>query len=121
QKDTVTNAQSGGSFVWNMAVYDQRDAVNLSAQDVEHGVDEFELAGLSKLPSKLVRPPRVAGSPVHFECEFMQKLTFPGGTDITTVDVVFGRVIAIHIEDSALTADGKIDIPRLKPLARMGY
>lgn len=121
RKDSVVNAEATGVFVWNMATYDLREAVNASSEDFPPEVDEFTRAGLTKAPSKLVRPPRVAESPVHFECALIQTVRLPGGGVMGTVDVVFGRVLAIHIDDSALTADGRVDIARLKPLARMGY
>jgi flavin reductase (DIM6/NTAB) family NADH-FMN oxidoreductase RutF len=84
------------------------------------GVDEFARAGLTKAPSRLVRPPRVAQSPIQFECVHLQTVRLPGEGTIGTVDVVFGRVVGIHIADDALK-DGRIDIARLKPLARLGY
>jgi flavin reductase (DIM6/NTAB) family NADH-FMN oxidoreductase RutF len=67
-----------------------------------------------------VRPPRVARSPVQFECAYLQTVRLPGNSDAGTVDIVFGRVLAIHIDDAALT-NGRIDIARLRPLARLGY
>lgn len=121
RKDTTINAETEGAFVWNMATYDLREAVNLSAQELPPGTDEFDVAGLTKAPSRLVRPPRVAESPVQFECVYMQTLRLPGGGVMGTVDVVFGRVVAVHIADWALTPDGRLDVPRLKPLARLGY
>ncbi|MFT8242839.1 flavin reductase family protein [Roseomonas sp. BN140053] len=121
RKDSTVNAEREGSFVWNMATFALREAVNISSGEYPPGVDEFAEAGLTKAPSRLIRPPRVAESPVQFECEYMQTVRLPGGGVMGTVDVVFGRVIAVHIDDAALTADGKLDIPRLRPLARLGY
>lgn len=120
RKDTVRNAEDTGEFVWNMATWDLREAVNRSSQDFPLGVDEMEKIGLERLPSRLVKPPRVAGSPVHFECKTMHTLSLPGNGQ-GAVDVVFGRVIAIHIDDAAIDASGKLDIVRLRPLARLGY
>ncbi|MDM0021899.1 flavin reductase family protein [Variovorax saccharolyticus] len=119
-KDTVRNAQDSGEFVWNMATFAQRDAVNRSSQDYPFGVDEMEKIGLERLPSTLVKPARVADSPVHFECRYMQTVSLPGN-GAGAVDVVFGRVIGIHIDDRAFDAEGRIDIVRLRPLARLGY
>jgi len=119
-KDSALNAAETGEFVWNMATYDLRDAVNATSEELPRHVDEFASAGLSKAPSTLVRPPRVAQSPIHFECTYLQTLRLPGASQIGTVDVVFGKVVAIHIADDAVVA-GKIDIARLKPLARLGY
>lgn len=121
RKDTVVNAEREGAFVWNMATYALRDAVNRSARQFPPGQDEFVEAGLEKAPSRLVRPPRVAASPVQFECTYLQTVRLPGNGRLGTVDVVFGRVVAVHIADSALTADGRLDIARLQPLARLGY
>ncbi|MBU4611838.1 flavin reductase family protein [Achromobacter sp. GG226] len=120
RKDTTVHAEREGSFVWNMATYDLREAVNLTAQSLPRGQDEFAHAGLEKAPSRLVRPWRVAASPVQFECEYLQTVRLPGNPPMGTVDVVFGRVVAIHIADDAIT-DGKLDIARIKPLARLGY
>jgi flavin reductase (DIM6/NTAB) family NADH-FMN oxidoreductase RutF len=121
RKDSVRNAEDTGEFVWNMATYDLREAVNKSAEELPHGVDEFEHAGLTKLASRLVKPARVAGSPVQFECVYLNTLRFPGVPPMGTADVVFGRVVAVHIDDEVLTGEGLIDVLKIKPLARMGY
>lgn len=121
RKDSVNNAEQTGQFVWNMATYDLREAVNQSAQELPHGVDEFEIAGLEKLPSRLVKPKRVKGSPVQFECIYLNTVRFPGKPPMGTVDVVFGRVVAVHIDDNVITPDGLVDVLKIKPLARMGY
>jgi flavin reductase (DIM6/NTAB) family NADH-FMN oxidoreductase RutF len=104
-----------------MATYDLREAVNASAEELPHGVDEFERAGLEKLPSRLVKPMRVKGSPIQFECVYLNTLRFPGVPPMGTADVVFGRVVAVHIDDEVIDANGLIDVLKIKPLARMGY
>jgi flavin reductase (DIM6/NTAB) family NADH-FMN oxidoreductase RutF len=121
RKDSVRNAEQTGEFVWNMATYELRDAVNVSAEELPHGVDEFERAGLVKLPSKLVKPMRVARSPIQFECVYLNTLRFPGTPPMGTADVVFGRVVAIHIADEAIDVNGMVDVLKIQPLARMGY
>jgi flavin reductase (DIM6/NTAB) family NADH-FMN oxidoreductase RutF len=121
RKDSVVNAEARGEFVWNLATWAQREAVNISAQELPHGVDEFELAGLAKLPSHRVAPPRVAGSPVHFECRHLNTLRLPGNGPMGAVDVVFGLVVAVHIDDALIGADGRLDVVRMRPIARMGY
>ncbi len=121
RKDSVRNAEETGEFVWNMATWDLREAVNASAEELPHGVDEFERAGLIKLPSRKVRPPRVAGSPIQFECTYLNTLRFPGTPPMGTVDVVFGRVVAIHIDDAVIDANGLVDVLKIAPIARMGY
>ncbi len=121
QKDTARNAERTGEFVWNMATYDLREAVNISAEELPDGVDEFVRAGLEKLPSKLVKPMRVKKSPIQFECTYLNTLRFPGASPMGSVDVIFGKVIAIHIDDEVIDKNGMIDILKIKPLARMGY
>jgi flavin reductase (DIM6/NTAB) family NADH-FMN oxidoreductase RutF len=121
RKDSVRNAEATGEFVWNMATWSQREAVNASAEELPDDVDEFERAGLAKLPSRKVRPARVAGSPIQFECVYLNTVRFPGTPPMGTVDVVFGKVVAIHIDDQAIDANGRVDVLKIKPIARMGY
>ena len=121
RKDSVRNAEETGEFVWNMATYALREAVNKTAEELPHGVDEFAHAGLSKLPSRKVKPMRVAGSPIQFECVYLNTLRFPGEPPMGTADVVFGRVVAIHIDDAVIDASGRIDALKIQPIARMGY
>jgi flavin reductase (DIM6/NTAB) family NADH-FMN oxidoreductase RutF len=121
RKDTVVNAEQTGEFVYNMVTYDLRGAMNLSAQQVPPEVDEFELAGVTKAPSRLVKVPRVAESPVQFECRYHQTIRLPGNGTMGTVDIVIGRVIGIHIKDEFIQPDGKLDILKIRPIARLGY
>ncbi|MEM6665712.1 MAG: flavin reductase family protein [Pseudomonadota bacterium] len=121
RKDTVVNAEETGWFVWNMATWDLREAVNISAMALPSEEDEFERAGVTKAMAVDAPAPMVAESPCHFECRFLSITTLPGNSPVGTVDVVFGRVERIHVADDAVAADGKLDIPKLKPIARMGY
>lgn len=121
RKDSVINAEQSGEFVWNMATYDLREAVNLSAQYVEDCVDEFELAKLEKAPSIRVKAPRVKASPIQFECQYLQTVRLPGNSAMGTIDMVIGKVLTVHIKDQYLLTNGKIDIATIKPLARLGY
>ncbi|MCF8062562.1 MAG: flavin reductase family protein [Deltaproteobacteria bacterium] len=121
RKDSVNNAEQTGEFVYNMATYDLRDAVNVSAQQVSPEEDEFDLAGVTKAPSSLVKPFRVEESPIQFECRYYQTLRLPGKGRMGTVDVVIGEVLGVHIKDEFIGADGKVDIVKIRPLARLGY
>jgi flavin reductase (DIM6/NTAB) family NADH-FMN oxidoreductase RutF len=121
KKDSVLNVEATGEFVYNMATWAQRDQMNQTALIIEHGIDEMAATGLDPLPSRLVRPPRVKGSPVHFECRLHQIVTLPGHKPSSEHHVVIGRVVAVHIDDAALTDDGRVDVLRLRPIARLGY
>lgn len=121
RKDSANLAEQTGVFGWSMATYDLREEVNKSAQELPQEVDEFELAGLEKLQASKIDVALVKRSPVRFECEYMQTLRLPANGVMGTVDVVFGRVIAVHIEDDFITDDGRIDILKARPIARMGY
>ncbi len=121
RKDTVVNTEQTGEFVWNMATYELREAVNKSAEEVAPEVDEFELAGVTKAPSRLVKPCRVAESPIQFECAYHQTIRLPGAGLIGSADVVIGRVLAVHIKDEVIGPDGRIDVLKIRPIARLGY
>ncbi len=121
RKDTVVNVEQMREFVYNMATYDLRDAVNRSAAEVPPEVDEFDLAGVTKAPSIRVKPCRVAESPVQFECRYYQTIRLPGNGPMGTVDVIIGRVVLVHIKNEVLTEDGRLDVLKVRPLARLGY
>lgn len=121
RKDSVVNAEETGEFVYNMATWDLRDAVSLSGAEQPPEVDEFQIAGVTKAPSVRVRPCRVAESPIQFECEYYETVRLPGRDGIGATDLVIGRVVLIHIKDEFITEDGRIDILKIRPLARLGY
>lgn len=121
RKHTVINAEDTGWFVWNMATYALREAVNISAMEWPGGVDEFAHAGVTKAPCIDAPGPRVAESPAHFECRYLSTTRLRGNSGHGWVDVVFGEVMRIHVNDAVIRADGKLDIPLIRPLARMGY
>ena len=120
-KDSVRNVEATGEFVYNMATWAQRDQMNQTGMIIERGVDELAAAGLEPLPSRLIEPPRVAGAPVHFECKHHRTVELPGHTPEANHQVVFGEVIGVHIDDDALTAEGLLDVVKIRPIARLGY
>lgn len=121
RKDTVVNAEALGWFVWNMASYELKEAVNISAMELGPDIDEFERASVGKLDCLSAPCARVAESPVHFECRVIKMLTFEGKSPQGTADVVFGEVEQIHIDDKFLTKDGKLDVLKIRPISRLGY
>ncbi len=119
-KDTVANIEASGEFVWNLATRAQAEAMNASSASVEPGVDEFALAKLGTLPSSIVAPPRVAGSPVHFECKMTQliRLEDRHGDEPDQWRVI-GEAVGIHI-DPAMLEDGVYQTARPVPITRGG-
>ena len=121
RKDTIVNIEETGEFVYNMVTYDLREAVNRSAAEVPPEVDEFDLAGVTKAPSVRVKSFRVAESPIQFECGHYQTIRLPGRNGQGAADIIIGRVLLIHIKDEFILPDGRIDILKIRPLARLGY
>jgi len=121
RKDTARNIIETGEFVVNVATYELREAVHITSRGVPPDVDEAELAGLTMIPSNLVKPYRVKESPIHLECEYFSSIICPGRTPSDSHEVVIGRVIGVHIRDDVLTPEGKIDVLKVRPLARLGY
>lgn len=119
-KDTLNNARDTGEFVWNMATYDLRDKVVGSAVTFPPEVNEFEALAIDTLPSHLVKPLRVAASPVHFECRVQQTIDIESSIPEGAATIVIARVVGIHIRDDAIT-NGRVDVLKLRPLARLGY
>ncbi|WP_038581100.1 flavin reductase family protein [Dyella japonica] len=119
-KDSVRNIQATGQFVWNLATRGLAEAVNMTSIVAAPGVDEFKLAGLTHAPSTLVKPPRVAESPVNFECRLTQLIQLKGA-DETLVDtwLVLGEVVAVHI-DKRLLVDGIYSTAASVPILRGG-
>ena len=68
-----------------------------------------------------MKPPRVGESPIHLECIYHSTLTLPAHRRHSLHHVVIGEVVGIHIRDDVIGADGKIDIKKIRPLARLGY
>ena len=121
RKDTVVNAEQTGWFVWNMATYDLREAVNISAMALPPDEDEFERAGSTKADCIDAPGARVAESPCHFECRYLSTHRLPGNSPVGGVDVVYGPVMRSHVADRVILPSGKIDIANIRPIARMGY
>lgn len=120
-KDSVTNVDASGEFVFNLATEDLKDAMNVSSAPYPHGTSEFEKAGLTPAASTLIGTPRVAEAKAAFECRHLQTLRL-AGLDGRQADnwVVFGEVVAVHIDESVLV-EGLFDVTRARPLARLGY
>lgn len=117
-KDSMRNIEATGEFVFSLATYDLREQMNATSAHVT--VDEFELAGLTKAPCELVRPPRVAESPAALECCLHRIVPLPDDDGKAENFIVIGRVLGIHIDDRFIH-DGRVDTAAMRPIARLGY
>ena len=116
-KDTLRNIRDTREFVVNIVTYELAEAMNITSGEYDASVNEFELAKLTPQASKIVRPPRVAESPVSFECTLHQILDFSPAP--TSGSLVIGEIVSIHINDAHLK-DGKLDRNSLDLIGRMG-
>ncbi len=123
-KDTLRNARpveegGTGQFVVNLAVESYERQVAAASEPLEYGQSEFDLTGLATSPSRVVDVPRVALSPMAFECETMQVIRLnpgaPGGPN-----VVLGRVVHVYVRDDLVNERFHIDAERLAAIGRMG-
>lgn len=119
-KDTLRNVQETREFVWNLATRPLADAMNSTCAGVAPDVDEFALAGLTPAPSRLVATPRVAESPVAFECKVTQVIQLQRNSGETVPTwLVLGEVVGVHIEN-ALLKDGIYDTAAAGHILRGG-
>jgi len=119
-KDTVQNVKDTGEFVWNLATMDLAKHMNATAAHVARDVSEFQIAGLTAVPGKLVNVPRVAESPVAFECKLTQiiQLENKEGEKVKGW-LTLGEVVAVHI-DKAMIQDGVYQTALARPIVRAG-
>ncbi len=115
-KDTLRNIEETGEFVVNIVVDPIADAMNSTAAEYPEDVDEFGIAGLSHAPSQIVKPPRVAESPVNIECKLNQIVQIGSGAH--EHGLVIGTILLMHVRDDVI--DGhRIDQAKLMATGRM--
>lgn len=119
-KDSIANVKATGEFVVNICTFGLREAMNITAAPAPPGVDEFELAKLTKIPSTIVKPPRIKESPIHLECKLTTMVDLPTADPKNPNTLVLGEVVGIHIDD-AVIVDGLIDYHKVQPIGRLGY
>jgi flavin reductase (DIM6/NTAB) family NADH-FMN oxidoreductase RutF len=119
-KDSVGNIQETGEFVWNLATMDLAKQMNATAAHVARDVSEFKIAGLTAAPSRIVNVPRVAESPVSFECKLTQIIHLQGADgNKAEAWLTLGEVVAVHI-DKAMIKDGVYQTALARPIVRAG-
>lgn len=116
RKDTLANIEETGEFVVNVVVDAIAEAMNRTAAEYPAEVDEFVIAGLTPLPSDLVKPPRVAESPVNMECRLNQIV--PIGQGRHQHGLVIGEIVLLHIRDDIINGH-RINHQKLKPTGRL--
>lgn len=123
RKNTVKNIERTGEFVYNMVSEDLAEAMNKSsiAELPEGFKDKFEYCGLEKADSEIVDVARVKASPVQYEIKYVQTIRLPGVDTINTIDIIIGEVVGIHIKDEFITEEDKVDVCKIRPVARLGY
>jgi len=121
RKDSATFAGEVREFVWNLATWDLREAMNQSSAALPRGESEFAFTGLEMAPSRLVAPPRVAATPCAMECKVVHAV------ELHDVDgrpaaqfLVVGQVVGVHL-DERFVRDGRVDTAAIRPIARCGY
>lgn len=113
-KDTWRNIERQGEYVIHVVPNRLAEAMNVTSTDFPYGVDEFDAAGVTKIPSERVRPPRIAEAPVAMECRLERIVEV--GRDRTAI--IVGEILLWHVRDD-LVVDGRLDMGRLDPVGRM--
>jgi len=116
-KDTLQNIRETGEFVVNIVSGELVEKMIKTSVEAPYGVNEFDYAGLTPKLSSVVTPPRVAESPIHFECKLNQIIDIslnPGGGS-----VVIGTIVHMHIDERIMIGEDKIDLARLTPIGRL--
>lgn len=116
-KDTLNNIKENGEFVVNIVTEELAEAMNRSSQETTAEVNEFELAGVTPTNSRTIKAPRVAESPINFECKVRDILEIndqPGGGYLVT-----GIIVHLHVDDGVMLGTDKINLAALKPIGRL--
>jgi flavin reductase (DIM6/NTAB) family NADH-FMN oxidoreductase RutF len=108
-KDSLRNAQETGEFVWNLATRDLAERMNATSASAPYDIDEFDLAGLTPVSSRTVSVPRVAESPVNFECVVTDIVALKGRNgEPAGAWLTLGEIVGVHIRRDLLK-DGVFD------------
>lgn len=116
-KDTIRNIEATGELVINVVPRAIAALMVKTSGDYDPEVSEFDVSGLTRVPSQLVRPPRVGECPIAFECRCLQvvKVGPPG----MATSLVLAEVVLLHVSSDVLT-DGRVDPRKVDPVARLG-
>ena len=120
QKDSLANILETHEFGVNIVGSEQAEQMVKSSQDVTADIDEFDHTSLGKKEAEKISAPLVAGAPAHLECVYYDHITLPDNGRGNHSVMVMGTIVGIHI-DEAIIADGRVDVSRYTPVARLGY
>lgn len=121
EKDTLANIRATGEFVINLVSRGLLESMHASSAMAPSGVDEFELLGIEREASTLVRPPRVRAAPAALECRVLQYIDIAAErAGDSSATAIVGRVVGVHIEPSLLDANGRFDTVRARLITRLG-
>jgi flavin reductase (DIM6/NTAB) family NADH-FMN oxidoreductase RutF len=119
-KDSATFAEESGAFAANFVSANLTQQMNLTSVSAPRGTDEFRIAGLTPVPCELVAAMRVKEAFACMECRVTQVVRPENTSRPTNTIIVFGEVLAIHIDEAILT-NGRVDIAKAQPVTRLGY
>lgn len=117
EKDTLKNLRTSGEFIVNIVNEALANAMVLTSTELPADIDEFAYANLTKSRAVIVKPPRVAESPIHLECKVTHIIDL--GNAPGSGSVVIGRVVHFHIDDALLINGDKINLHELAPVGRL--
>jgi len=115
KKGTLHNIENTGEFVVNIVNEDLAEGMTRAAANYPPDTNKFEAAGLTPVPSVLIKPPRIGEAPAGLECRLVQIVPLPETTDV----LLIGRVVFIHLKDD-LWSKGGVDPSRLLAIGRLG-
>lgn len=116
-KDTLTLARQTGVLCINIAGYEDREALNRSSAAYPAETNEAELLDLQLAECRVIDCPRVAMAPASLECRLNEVIALQGESNF----LMIAQVVAVHLRDDCLTAEGRLDVTRYRPLTRLGY
>ena len=117
-KDTLRNVTASREFVVATVAEGIAEQCVRCASELAYEQSEFDFSGLTPAPAKLVKAPLVRESPVNIECQVRDIV--PIGSGPGSASVIFGNIVAIHVADWLLNADGLIDPHKLRTVGRLG-
>jgi flavin reductase (DIM6/NTAB) family NADH-FMN oxidoreductase RutF len=114
KKDTWQNIEDTGEFVINTVTKDLVNKMNITSLPFEKEIDEFEKAGLTPIPSDVVKAPRIKESPVNIECKKFEII------EIGKMGMVLGEIVKLHVRDDLINEKGYIDTTKMEIVGRLG-